>query len=198
MQQYRKLAKEFHPDKNPEAGDRFKEISYAYEVLSDTKKRQVYDKYGMKGMKESGGESPFGHGDDLFSHLFGGSLFGGFGMGGSSRQRQRGADTVHQLKVSLEEMYMGKTAKLQLSRNVICATCSGKGSKSGAATTCRGCKGIGIKVTYRQLGPGMTQQLQSRCADCHGEGELISEKDRCTACRGRKVINETKILEVYN
>lgn len=195
------MAKEFHPDKNPEEGHRFKEISYAYEVLSDPKKRPIYDKYGLKGMQEGGMDGGYGPAENLLSHFFGGGLFdgglfGGFGMGGM-RRRQRGEDTVHPLKVTLEDMYMGKTSKLQLSKNVICSTCSGKGSKSGVAMTCHTCKGCGLKVSYRQLGPGMTQQMQSRCPDCQGEGEIIDEKDRCTSCSGKKVCNETKILEVH-
>ncbi|KAF5297754.1 hypothetical protein FQR65_LT09928 [Abscondita terminalis] len=189
---YRKLAKEFHPDKNPEEGHRFKEISYAYEVLSDPKKRQVYDKYGLKGMQEGGmHDSGFGGAEDILSRIFGHDLFGGM------RSRRRGADTVHTLKVTLEDMYNGKTTKLQLSKNIICATCAGKGSKSDITITCRSCKGSGIKVTYRQLGPGMSQQMQSPCSQCRGEGEIINEKDRCGTCRGRKVCNETKILEVH-
>ncbi|PSN41751.1 DnaJ subfamily A member 2 [Blattella germanica] len=193
---YRKLAKEFHPDKNPEAGDKFKEISFAYEVLSDSKKRSIYDKYGLKGMQEGGHDSNVAA-DDFFSHLFGGGLFG-MGMGGMrGRRQQRGEDTVHPLKVSLEDLYNGKTAKLQLSKNVICTVCEGKGGRTGSYHTCRTCRGCGVKVTYRQLGPGMSQQLQSRCTDCAGEGEVINEKDRCTTCRGKKVVNETKILEVH-
>lgn len=199
FQQYRKLAKEFHPDKNPEAGDKFKEISYAYEVLSDPKKRSLYDKVGLKGMQE-GAHDGFG-GDDLFSHLFGGGLFGGFGGfgggGGGMRRRQRGEDTIHPLKVTLEDMYNGKTAKLQLSKNIICNTCKGKGSKSGLTEKCHTCNGCGLKVTYRQIAPGMAQQTQTRCPDCQGEGEIIKEKDRCGSCRGKKVCNETKILEVH-
>lgn len=198
LQNYRKLAKEFHPDKNPEAGDRFKEISFAYEVLSDPKKRQIYDKYGLKGMQEGGHDGPGFAPDDFFSHLFGGGLFGSMGgMGGMPRRRQRGEDTVHPLKVSLEDMYNGKTAKLQLSKNVICQSCDGKGGKAGASMPCRGCRGCGVKVTYRQLGPGMSQQMQSRCTDCNGEGQVINEKDRCGNCKGKKVINEIKILEVH-
>ncbi|CAG9771401.1 unnamed protein product [Ceutorhynchus assimilis] len=198
--QYRKLAKEFHPDKNPEAGDKFKEISYAYEILSDQKKRQLYDRVGLKGLQEGGGHEGFG-GDDLFSHLFGGGLFGGFsgyGGGGGMRRRQRGEDTVHPLKVTLEDMYNGKTSKLQLSKNVICEKCAGKGSKTGQAPEkCPACNGCGMKVTYRSLGPGMAQQVQSACTDCHGSGELIRDKDKCTVCKGKKVCNETKILEVH-
>lgn len=141
----------------------------------------------MQEGQQDGGFPP----DELFSHLFGGGLFDGFGGGfggGRMRQRQRGEDTVHPLKVTLEDMYNGKTAKLQLSKNVICATCNGKGGKSGAIQKCRSCKGCGLKVMYRQLGPGMTQQLHSRCPDCNGEGEIINEKDCCTACKGKSYV----------
>ncbi|XP_060518305.1 dnaJ homolog subfamily A member 2-like [Cylas formicarius] len=187
--QYRKLAKEFHPDKNPQAGDKFKEISYAYEVLSDPKKRSLYDKVGLKGMQEGAQEG----GDDFFSHLFGG---GWSGMG--PHRKHRGEDTVHPLKVTLEDLYNGKTSKLQLSKNVICVTCGGKGTKNGQPTEkCHSCNGCGIKVTYRSLGPGMAQQIQSQCGECRGEGEVIKEKDRCPGCHGKKVCNETKILEVH-
>ncbi|XP_012262535.2 dnaJ homolog subfamily A member 2-like [Athalia rosae] len=199
---YRKLAKEFHPDKNPEAGDKFKEISFAYEVLSDPKKRQIYDKHGLKGVQE-GGSDGF-HADDIFSQLFGGGggLFGGLGgfggggLGGRRRPR-RGEDTVHPLKVTLEDMYNGKTAKLQLSKNVLCATCAGVGGAEGAVSTCKHCRGYGYKVTYKQLAPGMTQQLQERCAQCQATGEIINEKDRCITCEGKKTVNQTKILEVH-
>lgn len=97
LQAYRKLAKECHPDKNPEAGDRFKEISYAYEVLSDPKKKAVYDRFGLQGLQEGGRSDA----DDIFSHIFGGGLFGfPGGMGGMSfgRQRSRGDDTIHPLR----------------------------------------------------------------------------------------------------
>nr|CAD7456853.1 unnamed protein product [Timema tahoe] len=198
---YRKLAKEFHPDKNPEAGDKFKEISFAYEALSDPKKRTQYDKYGIKALQEGGHDSMGFGSDDIFSQLFGGSGLFGMGMGGMGggmrSRRQRGEDTVHPLKVTLEDLYNGKTAKLHLSKNVLCAACNGKGSKSGASHTCRACRGSGIRVAYRQLGPGMSQQIQTRCGECSGEGEVIIDKDRCTSCRGKKVQNQTKILEVH-
>ncbi|KAJ9592232.1 hypothetical protein L9F63_001233, partial [Diploptera punctata] len=190
---YRKLAKEFHPDKNPEAGDKFKEISFAYEVLSDSKKRAIYDKYGLKGMQEGGHDGPAFAPDDLFSHLFGGGLFG-MGMGGGMRARRphRGEDTVHPLKVSLEDLYNGKTAKLQLSKNVICSVCEGRKNRSLPSSSCRSCRGCGVKVTYRQLGPGCLSSFS------HGVQTAQEKKDdRCSTCRGKKVINETKILEVH-
>uniref|UniRef100_A0A8C9W0L2 DnaJ heat shock protein family (Hsp40) member A2 n=1 Tax=Scleropages formosus TaxID=113540 RepID=A0A8C9W0L2_SCLFO len=111
---YRKLAKEYHPDKNPNAGDKFKEISFAYEVLTNPEKKDLYDRYGEQGLREGGGGGPGM--DDIFSHIFGGGLFGF--MGGQSRSRnsgrRRGEDMVHPLKVSLEDLYNGKTTKLQL------------------------------------------------------------------------------------
>ncbi|CAG4990590.1 unnamed protein product [Parnassius apollo] len=191
---YHKLAKEFHPDKNPAAGDRFKEISYAYEVLSDPKKRQTYDKYGLKGLQEGGQGGAF-PADDLLGHFFGDI----FGMGGGSRGRgrARGEDTIHPLKVSLEDMYMGKTAKLQLSKNVICGSCKGIGGKPGSVVSCKDCHGQGIKVSYQQIGPNMTRQFQSRCSTCQGKGETISDKDKCPKCKGKKILNEIKILEVH-
>lgn len=100
FQAYRKLAKEFHPDKNPEAGDKFKEISFAYEVLSDPKKRSIYDKHGLKGIQEGTPDGPFGH-DDIFSHLFGGGIFG-MGMPGMRSRQHRGEDTVHPLKYAID------------------------------------------------------------------------------------------------
>ncbi|XP_041125100.1 dnaJ homolog subfamily A member 2 [Polyodon spathula] len=193
---YRKLAKEYHPDKNPNAGDKFKEISFAYEVLSNQEKRELYDRCGEQGLREGGGG---GAGmDDIFSHIFGGGLFGF--MGGQSRNRngrRRGEDMVHPLKVSLEDLYNGKATKLQLSKSVLCASCNGQGGKSGAVQKCAACRGRGMRIMIRQLAPGMVQQMQSVCSDCNGEGEVISEKDRCKKCEGKKVIKEVKILEVH-
>ncbi|KAM4640213.1 dnaJ homolog subfamily A member 2 [Amazona ochrocephala] len=193
---YRKLAKEYHPDKNPNAGDKFKEISFAYEVLSNPEKRELYDRYGEQGLREgSGGSSGM---DDIFSHIFGGGLFNF--MGGQSRSRngrRRGEDMMHPLKVSLEDLYNGKTTKLQLSKNVLCSACNGQGGKAGAVQKCNACRGRGVRIMIRQLAPGMVQQMQSVCSDCSGEGEVINEKDRCKKCEGKKVIKEVKILEVH-
>lgn len=196
---YHKLAKEYHPDKNPKAGEKFKEISFAYDVLSNPEKRDIYDKHGIQGIKErSGREGAFP--GDLFDGFFG-NFFGGdpFGFGGmrSGSRRQKGEDTKHPLKVSLEDLYNGKTSKLALNKQVICAKCDGLGGKPGSTQGCKGCGGRGIKVTMRPLGPGMVQQMQSVCPDCHGEGEMINEKDRCKVCQGRKVVKESKILEVH-
>ncbi|CAH2231406.1 dnaJ homolog subfamily A member 2-like [Pararge aegeria] len=195
---YHKLAKEFHPDKNPAAGDRFKEISYAYEVLSDPKKRQTYDKFGLKGLQEGGQGAGFPN-DDLFRQFFTDSFGMGFGGGGRGRGRPCGGHLLHPMNVTLEDMYVGKTAKLQLSKNVICGLCKGVGGKPGAFVTCRDCHGQGFKVSFEPKGVNRTQQFQikSDCSTCQEQGGYFNEKDKCPKCKGKKVINETKILEVH-
>ncbi|KAG3257353.1 DnaJ heat shock protein family (Hsp40) member A2 [Ictidomys tridecemlineatus] len=143
---YRKLAKEYHPDKNPNAGDKFKEISFAYEVLSNPEKRELYDRYGEQGLREGSGGG--GGMDDIFSHIFGGGLFGFMGNQSRSRNgRRRGEDMMHPLKVSLEDLYNGKTTKLQLSKNVLCSACSGfecplfSGEVINEKDRCKKCEG---------------------------------------------------------
>uniref|UniRef100_A0A803NDP2 CR-type domain-containing protein n=1 Tax=Chenopodium quinoa TaxID=63459 RepID=A0A803NDP2_CHEQI len=119
--------------------------------------------------------------------------------GGSSRgRRQRpGEDVVHPLKVSLEDLFTGTTKKLSLSRNVICLKCTGKVSKSGVSMKCSGCQGTGMKVSIiRHLGPSMRQQMQHPCNECKGTGETINDKYRCPQCKGEKVVQEKKVLEV--
>ncbi|GLJ11414.1 hypothetical protein SUGI_0166710 [Cryptomeria japonica] len=190
---YRKAAIKNHPDKGGDP-EKFKELAQAYEVLSDPEKREIYDQYGEDALKEGmgggGGHDPF----DIFQSFFGGSFGGGSSRGG--RRQKRGEDVVHPLKVSLEDLYNGTSKKLSLSRNVLCPKCKGKGSKSGAPIKCSGCQGSGMKVTIRQLGPSMIQQMQHVCSDCKGTGETISDKDRCPECKGEKVVQDKKVLEV--
>ncbi|XVF33581.1 hypothetical protein REPUB_Repub17cG0180400 [Reevesia pubescens] len=192
---YRKAAIKNHPDKGGDP-EKFKELAQAYEVLSDPEKRDIYDQYGEDALKEGmgggGPHNPF----DLFESFFGGGAFGG---GGSSRGRRqkRGEDVVHSLTVSLEELYNGTTKKLSLSRNALCGKCKGKGSKSGASSRCYGCQGTGMKVTTRQIGLGMIQQMQHVCPECRGSGEMISDRDRCPQCKGNKVTQEKKVMEVH-
>ncbi|XP_071387550.1 dnaJ homolog subfamily A member 1 [Centroberyx affinis] len=185
---YRKLALKYHPDKNPSEGERFKHISQAYEVLSDAKKRDLYDQGGEQAIKEGGmggGGSPM----DIFNMFFGG--------GGRMQRERRGKNVVHQLSVTLEEIYNGTTRKLGLQKNVICEKCDGYGGKKGALEKCSSCKGRGVQIKVQQIGPGMIQQIQSMCADCQGEGEKFSSKDRCKTCNGHKVERKKKILEVH-
>ncbi|KAG0240513.1 hypothetical protein B0O80DRAFT_477744 [Mortierella sp. GBAus27b] len=214
---YRKLAMQYHPDKNPDAGDRFKEISHAYETLSDPEAREMYDRYGEDG-PGGGGGGGFGFGggmsqEELLAQMFGGGGF--FGMGGdedfhpfggggggggprsSNRPRpRRGENISHNLNVTLEDLYNGKTTKLSLEKNVICGLCSGKGGKSNAKK-CSTCDGRGVKLVVRQIGPGMMQQMQVTCPQCDGEGEIMRDKDKCKKCKGNKVVNEKKVMEIF-
>ncbi|KAK9727068.1 hypothetical protein RND81_05G256000 [Saponaria officinalis] len=189
---YKKAAIKNHPDNGGDP-EKFKELTHAYEVLSDPEKREIYDQYGEDALKEGSGiHYPF----DIFSSFFGGNPFGGGGGSSRGRRQRRGEDVIHPLKVSLEDLYGGTTKKLSLSRNVICSKCSGKGSKSGASMKCDGCQGSGMKVSIRHLGPSMIQQMQHPCNECKGTGETISDKDRCPQCKGDKVVPEKKVLEV--
>lgn len=185
---YRKLALKYHPDKNPSEGERFKSISQAYEVLSDPQKRELYDQGGEQAIKEGGmggGHNPM----DIFNMFFGG--------GGRMQRERKGKNVVHQLGVTLEEMYLGATRKLGLQKNVICEKCEGYGGKKGALEKCSNCKGRGVQIKVQQIGPGMIQQIQSMCPDCQGQGEKFNSKDRCKNCNGQKVERKKKILEVH-
>jgi len=187
---YRKLALKYHPDKNPDAGDKFKELSHAYEVLSDPEKRQLYDQYGEEGLSGAGGMGM--DAEDLFSQLFG-------GFGGGRRQQtgpRRGKDMMHALKVSLEDLYNGKTSKLAVQKHVLCKGCDGKGGKEGSVHKCKVCNGQGVRLITRQMGP-MVQQMQQPCSECQATGEIIDEEGRCQECLGKKVKIERKILEVH-
>ena len=194
---YRKCALKFHPDKNPseEAAEKFKEASSAYEILSDSEKREVYDQYGEDGLSGAGGAGGFpgggfGFGDDIFSQFF--------GAGGAQRPKgpQRGRDIKHEISASLEELYKGRTAKLALNKQILCKECEGRGGKKGAVKKCTGCNGQGIKFVTRQMGP-MIQRFQTECDACHGTGDIVDPKDRCKSCNGKKIENERKILEVH-
>lgn len=165
---YRKLAVKHHPDKGGDE-QKFKEVSAAYEVLSDAEKRAKYDKYGLEGISDDGpggGRSP----DDIFSMFFGG------GGGGSRRSGPRkGEDVNHPIKVSLEDLYNGKTVKLAINRQV----------QVGEAKMCNACDGQGAVIELRQIALGMVQQVQKRCASCGGEGYCGETK------------KERKVLEVH-
>lgn len=165
---YRKLAVKHHPDKGGDE-QKFKEVSAAYEVLSDAEKRAKYDKYGLEGISDDGpggGRSP----DDIFSMFFGG------GGGGRGRAGPRKGENVnHPIKVSLEDLYNGKMVKLAINRQVIV----------GEAEMCDHCDGTGVIVELRQIALGMVQQVQKRCPKCNGEGYIAETK------------KERKVLEVH-
>ena len=145
-------------DKNahsPEAAEKFKEISHAYEVLQDSQKRQIYDQYGEEGLEQGGGGGGMAA-EDLFAQFFGGGGGGPFGSmfgGGMREQGPKKARTIHHVhKVSLEDIYRGKVSKLALQKSVICPACDGRGGKEGAVKTCNGCNGAGMKTMMRPNG----------------------------------------------
>jgi DnaJ family protein A protein 2 len=184
-----------------EAEHKFKELSHAYDVLSDPQKRTIYDQYGEEGLEQGGGGGGGMAAEDLFAQFFGGGgggPFGGmFGGGGGRPQGPPKAKTIlHMHKVSLEDIYKGKTSKLALQKSVICPKCTGLGGKEGAVKKCTGCDGRGVKTMMRQMGP-MIQRFQTVCPDCGGEGEIIKEKDKCKQCNGKKTIVERKVLHVH-
>lgn len=195
---YRKLAVKWHPDKNPgnkEAEEKFKEISEAYEVLSDPEKRQLFDRYGYEGVKgqfRGGGFSweDFHHTDE-FSDIFG-DLFGSiFGFGGGGRGgRSRGRDLRIRLEITLEDVLFGKETELSLRRLEVCDTCGGNGARIGSAPqACRRCGGSG----QLRIAQGFFS-LTTTCDVCGGAGRIIS--DPCPDCHGQGRRNEKVTLKI--
>jgi molecular chaperone DnaJ len=184
---YRKLAREYHPDKNPgdkEAEERFKELQAAYDVLSDSEKRQAYDSYGSPDGRVRfgpGGEGvtfDFGEFGDL-SDLLGG-LFGGRMRGGPSRQPrgQRGTDVEVEVSLSFEDSLKGVETTLPVSLESSCHVCGGSGARPGTApTVCPQCGGRGVVSESQGL-----FALSSPCPRCRGNGSIIEEP--CANCRG--------------
>jgi len=185
---FRKMAMQHHPDKGGEE-DKFKEISKAYEILSDPEKKAIYDEHGEEGLESGGGGG--GMPTDIFDLFMGG---GGRGGGGGARRRRKGDDVVFPLKLTLEQLYTGCTKKLRLTKNVICVPCKGKGGKS--VVQCKECKGQGIKLVIRQVGPGMIQQMQQQCNACGGQGSIVPAADKCKKCKGARTTKEKQVLEV--
>ncbi len=193
---YRRLAMQWHPDKNPgnhEAEQRFKAISEAYDCLKDPQKRAAYDRYGhaafQQGSSGGGGAQDFGGFSDIFENIFGEFMGGGRqqrGRGGA----QRGQDLRYDLEMSLEEAFAGKAATLAVEVAAACEPCGGSGAKPGtSARTCATCKGQG-RVGMRQ---GLFM-VERACPACHGQGQVIA--DPCDTCRGAGRVEKQKTLNV--
>ncbi len=188
---YRRIAMKFHPDRNPDdpqADEKFKAASEAYEVLSDQAKREAYDRYGHAGVDPQGmggGQGFSGGFSDIFGDVFG-DVFGG----GGSRRASRGSDLQYTLEISLEQAVKGTTAKITIPTTVTCDLCDGTGAKPGTSvTTCQTCNGNG-QVRMQQ---GFFS-VQQTCPTCRGQGKSI--EDPCTKCRGNGVVSERKTLSV--
>lgn len=198
---YRKLAMQHHPDRNPgdkKAEEKFKEISHAYDVLSDEQKRAAYDRYGHdafnNGMGGAGGAGAGGFDfggnfADIFEDLFGG-MGGGRGRAGGGNNPARGADLRYNLNVTLEEAFKGKQETIKVTTAVACEPCEGSGSEKGSKpVTCPTCNGQG-RVRMQQ-GFFVTERS---CASCQGTGKII--KDPCKSCAGSGRVRKEKKLAV--
>ncbi|MHB8368991.1 MAG: molecular chaperone DnaJ [Leptospirales bacterium] len=197
---YRKLAMQYHPDRNP--GDKaaeaqFKSINEAYEVLGDPKKRQVYDTVGPQGFSEgfeggfsSGFPGGFGRGGGNFGDAFSEVMNEFFGMGGgpSSGGRAQGEHILRQVDLSFEDAALGKEISIKLARWESCSPCSGNGSKNGkSVTVCSNCKGTGLIRVQQGF-----FVIQKTCGACGGEGRIISEV--CPACSGKGRISVDRTI----
>lgn len=206
---YRKQALKYHPDRNPgdkDAENRFKEVSESYEVLSDEKKRQIYDRHGQAGLRGAGPgggahfESmeealrtfmgAFGSmgGDSIFETFFGGEM--GNGRAGARMHRQGASKRVN-ITVSFEEAAKGVDKELAITNYVTCATCKGRGASSAAGIKkCPRCKGQG--QIYEQRG---FFSMTMPCPQCHGEGQTITEP--CSNCHGEGLVKEKQHIKVH-
>jgi len=197
---YRKLAMQYHPDKNPgdkKAEEKFKELSHAYDVLSDAQKRAAYDRFGHQAFQGGAGPGGFSGGAggfdfgagfaDIFEDLFG-------GMGNGRRERQtgpaRGSDLRYNLQVSLEEAFKGKQQQIKITTSVACESCHGSGSEKGSKPVdCTMCKGSGrIRASQGFF------TVERTCHACQGMGKII--KDPCKTCAGTGRARKEKTLSV--
>lgn len=208
---YRKLAKKYHPDANPdnkkEAEAKFKEVNEAYETLSNPEKRRMYDQFGPDGPQGFGGAGgngfysqgfdgfnmgDFGDLGDIFSSFFGGG-FGGNGR--TSRAKSgpsKGASLRYDIEITFEEAFLGVEKEISFNREETCNTCHGSGAKPGTKVeNCSMCNGTG-QISQTQTTILGQMQTTRTCPNCHGEGKVI--KEPCETCRGKgKVKKATKI-----
>src|SRR5712664_3891109 len=197
---YRRLAHQFHPDKNqsdPAAEEKFKEAAEAYAVLSNAEQRQRYDRFGHAGVSSSAANAAwrapgFGNIEDILGDLFGfGDVFGAGGRTGSRRSSaQRGADLRYDLEITLEQAAVGMTAQLRIPKLETCESCSGSGAAPGTKPeTCNTCQGAG-QVRFQQ---GFFS-VSRTCSACRGAGQVINSP--CEGCRGAGRVEREKSIEV--
>ena len=191
---YRKLAMQYHPDRNPgdkDAEEKFKLASEAYEVLRDPEKREIYDRYGVEGLRGTGFTGFRGF-DDIFS-TFGDIFEDFFGFGGTQRRRSHaraGADLRFDLKISFTDAAFGKEMEIEIPRAASCEACGGTGAQPGTSpVSCPVCRGTG-QVTRAQ---GFFT-ISTTCGQCHGEGKVVQHP--CKDCRGLGRVRTTKKIQI--
>jgi DnaJ homolog subfamily A member 2 len=213
---YHKAALANHPDKVPEdqreeAEVRFKAASQAYEILNDEEKRHLYDTHGMAAFDGSRGPGGMGaevNMEDILNMFGMGGGIPGMGMpgmpgmpgrGGPGRAKPRKSpDEQQKYDVSLEDLYKGKNVKFSSTKNIICSKCNGTGGQEKAKPKeCATCKGQGVRMVQRPIGPGMVTQQMIECGNCDGEGKVYNPKDKCKKCKGKKTTEQVKQLEIY-
>jgi molecular chaperone DnaJ len=203
---YRKVAMQYHPDRNPgdkSAEEKFKEAAEAYEVLSDQEKRAQYDRFGHAGVSGNGRGGPNVNMEDIFSQfgdIFGddvfGNFFGGGRRGGQRGRGIRGSNLRIKIKLNYEEIAKGVTKQIKVKKHVTCTTCSGSGAKDkGSVQTCSTCNGSGQVRRVQNTFLGQMQTVTT-CPTCSGEGSTITQK--CGTCRGegRTYGEETVTLDI--
>ncbi len=208
---YRKLARQYHPDVNQgnkEAEEKFKEISAAYEVLSNPEKRSTYDRLGQSAFQQGqgtsgfgdfgfGGFEGFGGFSDIFESFFG-SGFGGSPFRTQSRKRasrsQKGSDIEADLEISFEDSIFGTEAGVKIDRYERCSHCEGKGAEPGTGTkTCPSCRGTGeIQRAMNILG-GQVIRIET-CSNCEGEGAIF--ENACKTCKGTGRLRKEKVISI--
>lgn len=203
---YRKLAKEYHPDRNKskDAEEKFKEVQEAYEVLSDDRKKSAYDQYGHAGTQSFGGNyegfgnggfdfNDFGSINDIFEQFFGGG-FGGFSQGGRGARPSRGEDLEVNIKIEFLDAIFGTEKTFNYKRKVVCSHCKGSGAKNPSdKKTCPTCNGQGRVAKVQRTFLGNFQTVVT-CPDCHGEGQIIKEK--CEYCNGSGIENSNESFNI--
>lgn len=180
---FRKLSKKYHPDVYEGDPNKYTDITEAYEVLSDDDTRRKYDRVGKEGLKNTPQNRDHG---DIFGDFFGRGR-------GFQEEEQKGAELNIELLVSLEDVYNGSDVEIVLTKKTICDHCRGSGADNpDDVETCSKCKGRGIFMEVRQMGPGFVQQIQRTCPKCDGKGKMF--KSKCHVCGGGKLMDD---IETY-
>jgi len=197
---YNQLSKKWHPDKNQdnkeEASIKFQEISEAKEILLDSNKREMYDKYGMDSINGNMdvGENMFAHGNPFgqghpFSHMFNGN----FGFGNNEQKENK--NIILNVNATLKQIYNEENINFSYKYKSCCTQCNGEGTKDGKTSECSKCNGKGMQVQVIRIG-NMIQQITQTCGACNGSGKGVNENNICTSCMGKCNTLKEKTIQV--